>query len=489
MYKEMAAAVFRFQNFFDEISIIDTDLIIRYSEIFTTGAYSFTADEIVGKHLFDVFPSSNEENSEIYSVIKTGKPISSFEEDCVTYKGDIVKGYSSVYPLYRKNKLVGAAVALKFFGADFRKEFIEVQDYAGIRSSGARNYTVEDIITTDPAMERLKRKIRRVGDLDSAVLIEGKTGTGKELAAQSLHFSSGRASRPFVSQNCSAIPANLLESTLFGTEKGSFTGAITNKGLFELADGGTLFLDEINSMEPSLQAKLLKAIEEKSVRHLGGHEGIQVDVRVVAAINEDPFEAMEQGRLRSDLFYRLNVISLYLPQLTERQGDVTYLTQYFIDYYNNKMGTKIKGLTPEAEALFAAHTWPGNVRELRNMIEGAFAVAEDDTITADDLPDYLRFSPSKARKNKSANREGVSTPEVTELPPREEAGPLSSENAVHESEPEKLSYKELVEAFERKLLEEALQGASTKAEAAKALGLTKQMLNYRLDALGLKKGK
>lgn len=448
MYENIASSIFRMQNFFDEISIIDTDGIIRYCKIFTPDTYSFTADEIIGKHLFEVFPSSNEENSEIYHVLQTGEPVASFEEDCLTYKGDVVKGYSSVYPIFEDKKLVGAAVALKFFGSEYSREFIKVQPYMSIRSKGGTQYVIEDLITVDPVMLKLKEKIRKVKDADSAVLIEGRTGTGKEIVAQSLHYSGRRSDKPFISQNCSSIPENLLESILFGTEKGSFTGAITQKGLFELADGGTLFLDEINSMDMYLQSKLLKAIEEKSIRHLGGHTNISVDVRIVAAINEDPFTAMNEGRLRSDLFYRLNVVSFKLPELAERTGDIERLSSFYIEFFNRQMEKNILGLSPEAAAVFGAHSWPGNVRELRNVIEGAFVVAEGNYITKDDLPEYLKDKTEKTPAN--------------------------------------MTYQEQVEAFERSLLRKALQSAPTKTEAAKLLGMTKQALNYRLDSLGMK---
>ncbi|WP_419026579.1 sigma-54 interaction domain-containing protein [Emergencia sp.] len=445
MYEELAASVFKAQNFFDEFAIFDTDCICRYSEIINPDTYSFTADEIIGKHLFEIFPTSNEENSEIYSVLKTGCPVIQFEENGVTYKGDIVRGYSSVYPLFHKKKLIGAAVALKFIGSDYHKEYINVQDFSSNRSKGAENYTVDDIITVDPAMKKIKLKIMKVRDMDSSVLIEGSTGTGKELIAQALHYSSSRASMPFISLNCSAVPANLLESTLFGTEKGSYTGAVTRKGLFELADKGTLFLDEINSLEPPLQAKLLKAIEEKAVRHLGGHDQLQVDTRIIAAINEEPFQAIEKGHLRSDLFYRLNVIAFHLPLLKDRSGDVEFLTQYYIDYYNQKYSKSIQGLTSEAKLLFINHHWPGNVRELRNMIEGAFAIAESSLITPEDLPPYLIKQGSQP-----------------------------------------ITYQEHLEAFERELLQKTLASCTTKTQAAEKLGMTKQALNYKLTSLGLK---
>lgn len=453
LYEEIAQSVFQMRNFFDELSLFDTDCICRYCEIINPDTYSFTADEIIGKHLFEIFPSSNEANSEVYSVVKTGQPIIGYEENGVTYKGDHVKGYSSVFPLYHKKKLIGAALALKFIGAEYPKEYISVQDFSSRRSKGAENYTIDDIITIDPDMEKLKRKILKVRDMDSSVLIEGSTGTGKELVAQSLHYSSNRAAMPFISLNCSAIPENLLESTLFGTEKGSYTGAVSRKGLIELADKGTLFLDEINSLDIALQAKLLKAIEEKAVLHLGGHQPIHVDVRIIAAINEDPFEAINAGHLRSDLFYRLNVISFKLPLLKNRQGDIDHLTAFYINQFNKNFDRHLQGLSEEALRLFHSHSWPGNVRELRNMLEGAFAIAESSYITPEDLPPYMQ-----------------------------NIGTLETEIS-NQTTP---TYQQQLTAFERQLLQKTLNAYPTKTEAAKALGITKQALNYKLTSLGLK---
>lgn len=270
MYEKLASSIFTAQNFFDEMSIFDTDCICRYCEITNPDTYSFTADDIVGKHLFDIFPSSNAENSQVYRTLQTGRPMVYFEQNALTYKGDSVTGFSIVYPLLRKGELVGAALALKMMNDEYKKEFINVQDYSGTRSRGAEYYSIEDIITCDPVMKSLKQKILKVRNVDFPVLIQGNTGTGKELVAQSLHYSSSRASMPFISLNCSAIPENLLESTIFGTEKGSYTGAVTRKGLFELADKGTLFLDELNSLSMPLQAKLLKAVETKSSAILEG---------------------------------------------------------------------------------------------------------------------------------------------------------------------------------------------------------------------------
>lgn len=462
MFEKMISSIFAMKNFFDEISIVDKNGIIRYCEIFIPDMYSFTADEIVGKHLFEVFKTSNEQNSEVFQVLKTGKPIILFKEDLITYKGDKVKGYSSTYPIYKDNELIGAAVAMKVLDSSFNKEFIKIVDEGrGRKSQGLENYTIDSLITNDPYMLSIKEKIRKVSKTDSAVLIQGKTGTGKEIVAQALHYSSNRMDKPFISQNCSAIPANLLESTLFGTEKGSFTGAITNKGLFELANGGTIFLDEINSMDISVQSKILKAIEEKSIRRLGGHKNIKVDIRVIAAINEDPFYAIENNRLREDLFYRLNVVSLKLNELKDRKEDILLLSRYYIEYYNKTMDMNILGIDDEVELIFGFHSWPGNVRELRNVIESAFNMAEGDYIELYDIPEYLALKKTK---------------ETDDLERLE----CEKEIAIDRS------YDDLIADYEKSILIRTLKESKNRSEAAKKLNLTRQNLNYKLEKFGLK---
>lgn len=462
-YKDMAKSIFQMRNFFDEISIIDQDGYIQYCEIFIPGVYSFTADEIVGKHIFEVFSSSSQENSEIHKVLTTGKSITFFEENCVTYKGDIVKGYSSIYPLYKNGKIAGAAVALKFLQSESKNQRIEVMNYNSVRSDSQFHYTLDNLITKDPYMLSVKKIIKKIAPSDSSILIQGATGTGKEIAAQSIHYESFRQAQPFISQNCSAIPVNLVESTFFGTEKGSYTGAVSSKGLFELAKGGTLFLDEINSMDFAVQGKILKAIEEKKIRRIGGHDLIPIDVRIIAAINEDPFEAMENKRLRPDLFYRLNVNALYLPPLKERAGDVDYVTEYYIHYYNQIKEKQISSVEKKVQDLFNAYAWPGNLRELRNVIEGAFNLAEGETITLSHLPRYLL---ERHRQNQGSSfSEGGGTDLVYD---------------------DHLSYQENLDNAERKILKEQLSRFKSKKDAAKYLGLSKQVLNYKLNKLNMK---
>src|SRR5208283_3880190 len=234
------------------------------------------------------------------------------------------------------------------------------------------------IIAESQAMREVLNFVRRVAISEAtSILIEGENGTGKDLIAKTLHYQSMRQSEPFLAINCAAIPETLLESELFGYEKGAFTDARAQKrGLFELADKGTLLLDEIGEMPLSLQAKLLRVLEDQCFRRLGGLRDITVDIRIIAATNKNLREAVKEGAFRQDLYYRLNVIQLVVPPLRDRQQDILPMANFFIDRYNLKFKRQIEGLAPEAEALLLAHDWPGNVRELRNAIERAMILEE-----------------------------------------------------------------------------------------------------------------
>ena len=247
-------------------------------------------------------------------------------------------------------------------------------------------FTIDDIITVNPKMLEIKDKISRVAKTDSSVLIYGKTGTGKEVVAQAIHNMSKRYNAPFVALNCGAIPATLLESILFGTVKGSFTGSNDTQGFFEQANGGTLFLDEINSLDVSMQGKLLKAIEDKTIRRIGGNKNIELDLRIISATNESPEVLMSEKRLRKDLFYRLGVVEMNIPALSERKEDIPGLTDYFIDLYNNKMDIYINRVQPQVLDCFYKYDWPGNIRELKNAIETTYNNVTSSEIQVKDLP-------------------------------------------------------------------------------------------------------
>ena len=228
----------------------------------------------------------------------------------------------------------------------------------------------EGIVGTSPALRAVLHQVRIVAPTGSTVLIEGETGTGKELIARAIHNLSGRRDRPFVKVNCAAIPAELLESELFGHEKGSFTGALAQRiGRFEAANGGTLFLDEIGDMPLNLQAKLLRAVQEQEIERVGGNRTIQVDVRIVAATNQDLKKMANENRFRADLYYRLAVFPLHIPSLRERGEDIPMLTRYFVQKHARRMGRKIESISTDAMEALTTYHWPGNIRELQNVIE------------------------------------------------------------------------------------------------------------------------
>ena len=242
------------------------------------------------------------------------------------------------------------------------------------------------IITQDKGMQKLLTLMDKVADSSAAVLIQGESGTGKELFAKYLHEKSGRADKPFIAVNCAALPENLLESELFGHEKGAFTGAISRKiGKFEMAHKGTLFLDEITEMQIHLQAKLLRVLQEKIVDRVGGTEPVKVDVRVIATTNRDAGEAVDNGDFRQDLFYRLNTIPMVLPPLRQRKGDLELLCRFFIKKYSKIDGRDVKGLTSDSFTILKSHGFPGNVRELENIIHRAVLLADAHEIEVADL--------------------------------------------------------------------------------------------------------
>jgi PAS domain S-box-containing protein len=245
-----------------------------------------------------------------------------------------------------------------------------------------------DMVAESQAMRDIDTFVRRVASSEaSTILIEGENGTGKDLIAKMVHYSSMRQAEPFIAINCAAIPETLLESELFGYEKGAFTDAKTQKrGLFELADKGTLFLDEVGEIPLMLQAKMLRVLEEQTFRRLGGLKDIQLDVRVIAATNRNLREAVKEGAFRQDLYFRLNVIHIQIPPLRERREDIVPLARFFVEHYNHKFKRQILGITPEAENLLRQHDWPGNVREIRNAVERAMILEDSSYITPASLP-------------------------------------------------------------------------------------------------------
>lgn len=253
-----------------------------------------------------------------------------------------------------------------------------------------RHYDFSHIIGESPKIKKIIDEVKKIAKVKSNVLILGETGTGKELIARAIHFSSNRAEKPFIPINCSAIPENLLESELFGHVRGAFTGAVSSKkGLFEEADGGTVFLDEIGELSPGLQAKLLRVLEDQEIRPIGSTQAVKVDIRFISATNRDLSQLVKDGRFREDLYYRINVITINLPPLRERGNDIELLINYFVEKYSREHGKKVAKIQEDVIETLKGYNWPGNIRELQNIIERAVLLSENEVIKKEQLPENL----------------------------------------------------------------------------------------------------
>jgi two-component system response regulator PilR (NtrC family) len=326
----------------------------------------------------------------------------------------------------------------------------------------ANQSSLAQIIGQSEAMQKVLEVVRKVADSKSNVLICGESGTGKELIARAIHYNSSRSRLPFVTVNCSALPETLLESELFGHMKGAFTGAIANKaGLFEVADGGSIFLDEIGEMTPAMQVKVLRVIQEREFRRVGGTRDVKVDVRVIAATNRDLHKAVAEGSFREDLYYRLDVIPINLPPLRMRPGDIPLLAQHFLEQFARANGKQIPILTPEAMRMLISHEWKGNVRELENLVERVVAFSNSPSISEEDLQGWLHRAPVAAPTQSYPS----------ELPP------------------EGLDLEALINSIEKDLLLKALERSKwVKKKAARVLHLNTRSFRYRLEKFGIKGG-
>ena len=320
-----------------------------------------------------------------------------------------------------------------------------------LRQSQAQPYSVDCIVGESAVMHAMKNLITKVATSPaSTVLLTGESGTGKDLAAKVLHYNSGRAHKAFMNITCSAMPEALLESELFGHERGAFTDARSQKrGLFEIADGGTVFLDEIGEMVPALQAKLLRVLEERSFRRVGGSHDLRVDVRVVAATNRNLEDEVKSGRFRQDLYYRLNVLPIAVPSLRERLDDVPALVAFYMDGFNREFRKKVRGVSPTAMRALKSYGWPGNVRELRNAVERAMLLAEGPTLELADFP--LLGGESRSASGFDLPAQGVD-----------------------------------LEAVERSLVVQALDRCGgNQTRAATLLGMNRDQIRYRIEKYGL----
>ncbi|HEY9576228.1 MAG TPA: sigma 54-interacting transcriptional regulator, partial [Pseudobacillus sp.] len=422
-------------------------------------------EAVRGQYYLDVFKEAGEHSDPLLNSLLTERMLTNRE----TFFSNQGKEYSVVIkskPMHLGKEKIGALAIVRDL-SEIKKLTSTIQNLQLAEKKPAipqkkkqnnTRFTFNDIIFASSLMRQTINKAIRASRSSSNILVYGETGTGKELIVQSIHNESPRKNAPFFAQNCAAIPENLLESMLFGTVSGTFTGAVDRPGLFEQANGGTILLDEINSMGLSLQAKLLRAIQEKKIMRLGSTKEKSVDVRVIATMNETPEEAIRNKHLREDLFYRLGVVTIHVPPLRERREDISLLIEHFIRKHAQLLDIEVEGITEEAKETLLGFHYPGNVRQLEHIIEGALnLMVDENVITTEFLPLALKL-------------DGL---EETSFSAAEEMRPTFSDTLPAQ-----------VERLERKLIIKALEETGYHiTNAAEKLGISRQNLNYKIKKL------
>lgn len=414
---------------------------------------------VLGKKIDEVFPSLDEENSTLLLTLKNKKEIKNNQQEYLNKYGKKIITINNTIPLYIEDGSVWALEIARDITETKKlyNKIVSLQEKLYIDQdikNDNKYYTFQDIKGENKKLKQVINYARQAARTDSSILIVGETGTGKELFAQSIHSGSRRRDKPFIAQNCAALPENLLEGILFGTRKGGFTGAINRKGLFEQASGGTLLLDEINSMSKALQAKLLRVLQAGLVRPVGGKEDIKVDVGIIATSNKNPVESIREGKLREDLYYRLAVVLLQLPLLSERKEDIMLLSEYFIERINRKFNRDIEGLSDKVKEVFYNYKWPGNVRQLEHVIEGAINIISDG--------DYIQKEHVK--------------PFLIDI----------NNKMLNKKEDQEKTLPEKIKKVEKEYIIEGLKKNNKNiTTTAKYLGIKRQSLQYRINKYGI----
>lgn len=399
----------------EALFVCDADSRILFLNDAGVRMESMDLRDIRGARTEDVYQMRDGSKNNVPEVIRTRKPKLNHRQYYTTRYGKDVDIVSNNYPIVQNGQILGGFSVMEDWSRmdSLHKQILELQEKLRNHTASGKShtaskltakYTFDDIVHISEPMRHVVSRCKQVAKSDSSVMIYGETGTGKELLAQSIHNASRRKDGPFLAINCAAIPENLLESLLFGTEKGAYTGAERRPGLFEQADGGTLLLDEINSMNLGLQAKLLRVLQEGTVRRVGGSTEISVDVRVLSNTNIPPYQAMEENKLRRDLFYRLGVVNITIPPLRERKEDIPLLVKTFVMQCNQKLERNIRDADRNVLDAFYAYDWPGNVRELQHAVEHAMNVLPDaySMITAEYIPEHI---------GGAAGQTGISAPD------------------------------------------------------------------------------
>lgn len=458
------------ENALDAVSegiiITDTRGRILYYNRALEKMEGLEGSRVTGRYLTEVYQVTPE-TSEHMTVVQTGEPVKELPKMYFTAEGREVNLMAGTYPVLAEGGVLGAFSVCRdvtrikdlLSRNILLQKQMQLENRESVHKNGTR-YTFEHFIYASQAMDRLVRQVRKAAKTDCALLIYGETGTGKEVLVQSVHNASARRPEPFIGINCAAIPETLLESILFGTVKGAFTGSVNSSGLFEQAGKGTLFLDEINSMSPQLQAKLLRVLQERTYRRLGADRELPVLCRIVTSTNLDPWECIRKGTLREDLYYRFAVFTVYLPPLRERVEDVDRLISYFIQRYGSLYGQGNVMVDPPLREALLRYQWPGNVRELEHVIESCLAMLDpgENLITFDHLPAYVQPKFLQGKKHPALN-------------------PGQPRRTLHK----------IMEDTERQVIENVLKdNKGNISRSARDLGILRQNLQYRMRRLGIR---
>ena len=462
-------------QFDDGIILCDEDTRVWMLNDSAVKMDALLVEDVKGERIGDVYFDAAGDELLVPRTIRGKRPLINQRQRYTTRFGREVDIMCSSYPVMQNGRVIGGYSIMKDWSTidDLSKKIIDLQEKLMERSAKPGNksknalgakYTFRDIVHSSSRMHVIIDQCRQAARTDSSVMIHGETGTGKELFAQGIHNASARVDKPFLAINCAAIPENLLESLLFGTEKGAYTGAEQRPGLFEQADGGTLLLDEINSMNITLQAKLLRVLQEGTLRRVGGTQEIRVDVRVLSNINIPPYQAIAENKLRSDLFYRLGVVNINVPALRDRREDIPLLAKTFLLQCNKKMGRNVRSIDAAVLNLFHEYDWPGNVRELQHAVEHAMNVLPDSAavIGVEHLPEHIR-----------AHRTGMRPMHIQVVPQTVHTDPLPPM-------PER-SLGGTIQDLERRTICDVLRETGGNiSEAARRMNISRQNLQYRI---------
>lgn len=424
-------------------------------------------EDVIGKYVKDVQSFIPEEESTLIDALQYKRTTSNYHQTFINQYGKEISTINTTIPVMNNTGQIIAAVEIAKDVTEIKKlsnTIIDMRSNAiGTQKSdyvGIKHYTFQDMIVNSKEFSQVVEKCKKAAKVNATVLIYGETGTGKELLAQSIHYESARKDKPFLAQNCAALPDTLLEGILFGTAKGGFTGAVDREGLFEQANGGTLLLDEISAMPYELQSKLLRVLQENYIRRVGGTKDIPIDVRITATINESAESLIAAGKLRQDLYYRLKIIEVNIPPLRDRECEIIPLAECFLKKYSREFEKNITKISKEAKALLLSYSYPGNVRELEHIIMSSISMSENENeLTKEMLNSTMN---TKTRIHVESSIEGI-----------------------------RLGLTEYLEQVEKDIIVATLEKTGGHvSKAAKKLGIKRQTLQYKLekyDLLGCKK--